>query len=106
MQSLAHGVPIVTPEFFDAYVKSAREHSQRISSAQLPNVTNFVPEITESDISIEPHMQAVCLDRRRLFENKTFVYMVKHQMERFEHIVSLAGGKCMSMDTEKVKKSF
>lgn len=101
LQSLAYGLPIVSPDFFDAYIKCARENSQH-----LPSVADFVPEITEPYIIKEPHMMAVHLDRQRLFQNKTFVFMVKHHMERFEPIISLAAGKCVSMDTDKVKKAF
>lgn len=101
LQSLAYGIPIVSPAFFDAYIQCAREHQQ-----QLPDVANFVPEITEPYIIKEPNMMSVHLDRQRLFQNKTFVFMVKHHMAQFEPIISLAAGKCVAMDTNKVKKSF
>lgn len=99
---MAHGVPIVTPAFFDEYIKDAREHKQL-----LPNVEDFVPETTEPYIiKDDPTMMAVHLDRQRLFQKKTFVFMVTRNMEQFQHVIPLAAGKCVAMDTNKVKKTF
>lgn len=100
LQSLAYGVPIVSPAFWDAYIQAARKHA-----TELPNVDDFVPDITEPYVIKEPSMMTVHLDRQRLFQNKTFVFMVKHQMDRFQPIITLAAGKCVAMDKERLRKS-
>lgn len=101
LQSLAYGLPIVSPAYFDAYITAAREHQM-----ELPNVNDFVPVITEPFIIKEPNMMIVQLDRQRLFQNKTFVFMSKHQFAKFQPIITLAAGKCLVIGTDKVKKSF
>lgn len=101
LQSLAYGVPIVSPEYFDKYIESATNNA-----LALPDVKDFVPAITEPYIIKEPGMMEVHLDRQRLFQNKTFVFMVNHHMQKFDPIIQLAAGKSISMETEKVKKPF
>lgn len=101
LQSLAYGLPIVSPAFFDAVIQAAREHA-----LQLPNVADFVPDITEPFVIKEPSMMTVNLARQRLFQNKTFVFMVKHQMEKFAPIITLAAGKCVTVEEGNVRKSF
>lgn len=101
LQSLAYGIPIVVPHFWDAYIDCVRQSSQ-----ELPKVDQFIPEISEPYIIKESGMMAVHLDRARLFHGKTFVFIVKHHMERFEPIIKLAAGKCLAMDTDRVRKSF
>lgn len=100
LQSLAYGIPIISPAYFDAVIASAQENHQ-----ELPNVNDFVPRIVEPYIIKEPGMMEVHLDRQRLFQNKTFVFMVKRQMERFEPIIKLAAGKCYNMEEGNLRKS-
>lgn len=101
LQSLAHGIPIVSPDYFNAYVSCAAEQK-----SELPNVNDFIPVITEPYIIKEPRMMEVHLERQRLFQNKTFVFMVKRHMEKFEPIIKLAAGKCVNMEDGKIRKSF
>lgn len=100
LQSLAYGLPIVTPSYFDAYLKSAMEHS-----VVLPDVKDYIPGITEPFIMKEIGMMEVHLDRKRLFQNKTFIFMVKKHMDKYESIIKLAGGNCINMEMDSVKKS-
>lgn len=100
LQSLAHGIPIVSPEYFEAYVKCATAQE-----STLPNVNEFVPPIVEPFIIKEPKMMEVHLERQRLFQNKTFVFMVKRHMEKFAPIILLAAGKCINMEEDKVRRS-
>lgn len=101
LQSLAYGVPIVSPAYFDAYLVGAKAHNK-----DLPDVKSFVPEITEPYIIKERGMMEVHLDRQRLFQNKSFVFMVQKQMDRFSQIIPLAGGKCINIGEGNVRKSF
>lgn len=100
LQSLAYGVPIVSPDYFDRVIESAEQNR-----LELPSVKNFIPDIVEPYVIKEPGMMDVHLDRQRLFQNKTFVFMVKRHMERFEPILKLAAGKCINMEEDKVRKS-
>lgn len=101
LQSLAYGVPIISPKYWDAYIECARQHK-----TELPSSKDFIPDITEPYIIKEPGMMDVHLDRQRLFQNKTFVFMVKRHMDQFESIIKLAAGKCVSVSEGKVRKSF
>lgn len=101
LQSLAYGIPIVSPNYWDAYIEYTRQHK-----TELPNVMDFVPDITEPYIIKEPGMMAVHFDRQRLFQNKTFVFMVKRHMEQFEPVIKLAAGKCMNMEKDKIRRTF
>lgn len=101
LQSLAFGLPIVSPNFFEAYIECATQHG-----SELPEPKKFVPEITEPYIIKEPGMMEVHLDRQRLFQNKTFVFMVKRHMVQYEPIITLAAGKCIHMEGSKFKKSL
>lgn len=90
------------PQFLDAYIKCASDHQP-----ELPNVNDFIPEITEPYIIKESGMMEVHLDRQRLFQKKTFVFMVKRHMEKFEPIIKLAAGKCINLQEDKLpKKKF
>lgn len=101
LQSLAYGIPIVSPKYWDAYIECARKHK-----TELPDTNEFIPEIVEPYIIKEPGMMSVHLDRQRLFQNKTFVFMVKRHMDQFEPIIKLAAGKCVNVSDGKVRKSF
>lgn len=100
LQSLAHGIPIVTPKYFVEYIQSAQSNKP-----QLPNVNDFVPKINEPYIIKEPKMMHVHLERQRLFQNKTFIFMVKSQMMAYKQVIELAGGKCKNLQTDRVKRS-
>ncbi|XP_055301031.1 nibrin-like [Sitodiplosis mosellana] len=100
LQSLAHGIPIVSPDYFEACIECAT------AQHELPNVNEFVPTIVEPYIIKEPKMMEVHIDRQRLFQNKTFVFMVKRHMEKFEPIIRLAAGKCINMEEDKVRKAL
>lgn len=89
LQSLVHGVPIVTPAFWTAYVECVRENRQ-----QLPDVKSFVPEINEQFIRRNPSLLHVDLRRQRLFQGKTFLFMTQANMASFESIIKLAQGDC------------
>lgn len=41
-----------------------------------------------------------------LFQTKTFVFMVKRHMEKFEAIITKAGGKCINLQGTKVTKKL
>lgn len=98
LQSLANGTPIVSPKYFDAYIECAQEHRP-----QLPDVNDFVPDIIEPYLLKEVGMMHVHLDRQRLFQNKTFVFMVKRHMEQFGPIIKLAAGKCVDLESDKIR---
>lgn len=101
LQSLAHGVPIVSPDYFDAYIKCATEHQP-----ELPDVKKFIPIVVEPYLMKDSKMMEVHLERQRLFQNKIFVFMVKRHMEKFEPIITLAAGKCINMEEAKVRKNI
>lgn len=84
-----HGVPIVTPAYWTAYVEYARANRQ-----QLPNVNDFVPEIHEQYLRNNQTLLHVNLRRQRLFQGKTFVFMTRRHMLAFEPIIKLAHGDC------------
>lgn len=100
LQSLVCGIPIVTPSYWDAYILCAREQRK-----ELPNVNDFVPEISELFIIKEPDMMQVHLDRQRIFRGKTFVFMVKRHMLNFQAIIELGGGKCTNLETSRLQKA-
>lgn len=101
LQSLAYGVPIVSPDYFDKYNESVEKHA-----TDLPDVKGFVPRITEPYIIKEPGIMEVHLDRQRLFKNKTFVFMTEKHMLKFDSIIQLAGGKAVNLEKDQVKRSF
>lgn len=100
LQSLAHGTPIVVPDYFVRYVQSAQANE-----AHVPDVNEFVPDINEPYIKREPQMMHVHLERQRMFQNKTFVFMVKRQMANFKPIIELAGGKCTNLQEDRIRKT-
>lgn len=100
LQSLAHGVPIVSPEYFVKYTQNAKSNEP-----QLPDVNDFTPETAEPYILREPRMMHVNLERQRLFQNKTFIFMVKRQMMNYKQIIELAGGKCMNLQEDRIKRT-
>lgn len=101
LQSLAHGIPIISPAYFDAFLKCASE-----KQSKLPDVNDYIPVIVEPFIIKEPKMMEVHLDRQRLFQNKTFVFMLKRHMDKFAPIITLAAGKCVNIEQDKVGKSL
>lgn len=102
-QCVVHAIPIVSEAFLDAYIKCAREHNP-----QLPNVADFFPVINPpcNEFVHKKDIMNIRPERQRLFQNKTFVFMQKHQMSRFQTIISLAAGKCVAMDSNNMRKSF
>lgn len=99
LQTLAHGIPIVNPAYFVKYIQNAQTNQN-----VLPDVNDYVPEINEPYLIKEPTMMHVHLDRQRLFQNKTFIFMVKRHMVNFKQIVELAGGKCMNLQEHRIKR--
>lgn len=100
LQSLAHGIPIVKPNYWDTYIQYATENRPNLA-----NVNKFVPDISEPFIMKESTLMHVNLDRQRLFTGKTFVFMVRQHMLNFESIIKLANGTCVSLDKNPLRKS-
>lgn len=98
LHGLAGTVPIVTPDYWVAFVASAR------CNTALPDPQDFRPPIAEAYItplvSLQPNVE-----RRRLFARKEFVFMLHAHMERYELCVQLAGGRCCSLDRKRVQRS-
>ncbi|XP_055307367.1 nibrin-like, partial [Sitodiplosis mosellana] len=85
----------ILDDYFEAYIECAT------AQQEAPNVNKFVPTIVEPYIIKESKMMEVHLERQRLFQNKTFVFMVKRHMEKFEPIIRQAAGKCINMEEDK-----
>lgn len=100
LMSLTNGIPIVTPDFWKHYFSAASENA-----AQLPNAEDFVPPIEEPFILKQKSMLYINLSRQRLFQGKTFAFMVSRHLRQFEAIINLAGGQCVSLDESRVRRS-
>lgn len=98
--ALVKGIPIVRPSFLNEVIAAVQE-----KRPDLPDAVDFVPAITEPYILKESALFAVNLDRRRLFEGKTFVFMVRRHRARYESIIQMANGTCVSLDSDKIRKS-
>lgn len=97
LQALSAAIPIVTPNFWKAYITAIR------SKSTTPTPDNFLPPILEphlpADVSFLPN-----INRKRLFAGKTLVFMIRGHKEKFLEIIKLAGGIAISLDDNKVPK--
>lgn len=99
LKALIWGKPIVTVDYWRAYVNSVRAQSQ-----ELPSPDRFSPVISESFLVNDPSLLKVNLNRRRLFGGKTFVFMSQRQMSKFRDLVTEAGGNSISLDSARFDK--
>lgn len=99
LYSLACGIPIITPAFFDAYVAAVK------AKHALPKVDDFIPEISESGESLKNKKKEVLkvnLARKHLFRNKTFVFMTENDSRLLGRATQLAGAnKSIDLETNE-----
>lgn len=79
-------------DYWREYIKCAKNNES------LSNVEDFMPELKEEYLINNPSLLRANSQRRRLFKDKTFLFMTQKRMKRFEKIIHLAGGKCLSLD--------
>ncbi|XP_059617791.1 nibrin-like [Phlebotomus argentipes] len=94
--ALVSEVPIVRPDFVTALVLSAQ------TPAKPPNPEDFMPDIQEENLN-----KATCSfhpdsERRTVFSGKRFIFLSQEVMKRYETVVRLAGGRAVSIETDKL----
>lgn len=98
IQALGAAIPIVTPSFWKAMHKAAKD------GTTLPKPEQFLPPVIEPYINKDVSF-LVNINRKRLFAGKTFVFMIKQHLELYELAIKLAGGTCLSLDERKMHKT-
>lgn len=100
LQSLAHGIPIVTPAYWNVYIQIAQENK-----VNLPDVNDFIPPIEEPYVQKEPGLFKINLNRQRLFAGKTFAFFSRRHMDRYKSVIELAGGECICLSESRIRKT-
>jgi len=104
MLALLRGVPIVSPEYF-------RELEKRDSGFDkpLPDPKDFLPPISDTELSPSMFDSSLSNNRKTLFLSKTFVFLNADQHKNASEIVAEAGGESILLanpikNDEKFKK--
>ncbi|XP_069674393.1 nibrin isoform X2 [Periplaneta americana] len=85
--ALAHGKPIVTPQYWKSYVEA-------VSTKQaIPNYKDFIPPLAETTLNMHEVSFDVNEKRRTLFAGKQFVFSSPHQFNAYSCMVTAAGAK-------------
>lgn len=95
--ALAHGIPIVTPNFWSAWydaVTLKKDQNGHMKQDCPPNAEDFLPALNEHRLrDAEVSLFAVNLSRKTLFKGKTFLFLRQKQYHRFFASITAAGGK-------------
>lgn len=99
LQSLAYAIPIVSPDYWKAYLKAIRTRTP------MPNPDKFPPTVTEPYMSPDMFV-GINVNRRRVFAGKTFVFMLKKHQKMFETLIEMAGGQSISLGETQTRKNY
>jgi hypothetical protein len=94
-KGLAKGLPFVTIDVWVALFKRVQ------TNEPLPEHTEFLPKIDgkfdfAKNCSLAPDTR-----RKLLFAGNTFFFLDQPQMNRYEELIRLAGGKCVRLDSNE-----
>lgn len=92
--ALTEGQPIVTPKYFQDYVKSIKNNTV------VPEPDNYVPELNETLLSKNISLNYVPI-RKILFQNKIFVFLTEKSKIQMAELITIAGGKSISWEKDK-----
>jgi hypothetical protein len=83
--ALANGRPIVTPQYWDAYITS-------LSTKQpVPDCKDYVPALAETTLNMNEVSFDINEDRKKLFAGKHFVFISSQQFNAYSCMVTAAG---------------
>ncbi|XP_035220213.1 nibrin-like [Stegodyphus dumicola] len=97
---LVSAKPIVQPEYFEELKKSLHSTSTVIS----PN--NFVPPIGESLIDQDKVSFGVNLQRKQIFENRTFFFLDEKQFKKLHLGIILGSGNATILSDEEIDEEL
>nr|CAB3264216.1 nibrin [Phallusia mammillata] len=101
-QALASNTPIVTCEFF----KALAEASESSNEVNLPVCNDFVPEIADEGLNKNECSFAQNVNRSKLFDDKTIVFLSDVQFNRLGNTCSLAGASVLLANDSKFNFSI
>lgn len=97
--SLILGIPIVSPQFLDNFIKCVQENAQ-----QFPSVDDFMPPIANPLMITSDDVTKKLPDRQHLFNGKTFIFMTNERIQYLKSTIEYAGGKCVLLAKETDQK--
>jgi hypothetical protein len=83
--ALAHGKPIVTPQYWDHYITS-------LSTLQpVPDCMDYIPALAETTLNMNKVSFGINENRKKLFAGKHFVFASLQQYNAYSCMVTAAG---------------